>query len=205
MPSCPNVGALRDFLQTLAPSVTIDLADEPPTVVTDASGLYATHVVVHRGKTTAARALARLGVAGPFDPLAVISTSFKAPAALGDQPWGARLARVASNTAALTLGALASDMRSMGCQVIMERARHIYVTEGASAAADAAAQMATILSTQRDSHVSLYVCGRVLVTRDVALGMMTLGEGRADIDSVYACTASAIVDGGSAAIYERHH
>ncbi|WBR14949.1 hypothetical protein pkur_cds_775 [Pandoravirus kuranda] len=199
-----TVGVFRHFVRTLPPKATVDLADVPPIVVTDQGRLHASRVMFPHGMTTAERFLARLGIAGPFDdlPAVPVHASSLPPhhAKQGAMP-GARLCHPLQERPAK--GPLPT-IHDLCCETIVDQARHIYATCGPVAAANAVAELATVLaSSDTLVDVALYVCGNTLVTRAVALGMLTLGESRSDIDAVYVCAAWAITPRASAGIYER--
>lgn len=200
-----NVGAFRHFVRTLPPKATVDLADAPPIVVMDQGRLHASRVMFAHGMTTAERFLARMGMAGPFDDLPAVPVHAPLPppptCTKQGPPPGARLCHPLHESPAK--GPLPT-IHDLCCETILDRARHIYATCGSVATANAVADMATVLASNGTPvDVTLYVCGNTLVTRTVALGMLTLGESRSDIDSVYACVAWAITPRASVGIYER--
>lgn len=204
-----NVGAFRHFVRTLPPAATIDLADEPPIVVMDQGRLHASRVMFAHGMTTAGRFLARMGIAGPFDdlPAVAVHASHFPPSPPSPHhtkqgsPPGARLCHPLHERS--TKGPMPT-VHDLCCETIIDRARHIYAIHGPVAAANAVVDLATVLATSgAPVDVALYACGNTLVTRVVALGMLTLGESRSDIDTVYACIAWSITPGASVGIYER--
>nr|UDO47028.1 hypothetical protein [Pandoravirus massiliensis] len=200
-----SVGAFRHFVRALPPKATVDLADEPPIVVMDQGRLRASHVMFAHGTTTAGRFLARMGIAGPFDDLPAVPVHASLPLPLapaGQAPApGARLCHPRSERPAQ--GPLPT-IHDLCCETIVDRARRVYATHGPVATANAVADLATVLaSPDTPVNVALYVCGSALVARVVALGMLTLGESRSDIDSVYTCAAWTITPRASVGIYER--
>lgn len=201
------LGAFRHVLQSLPPTATVDLADEPPVVVMDAARLHASCVLFTCGMTTAERLLQRLGIAGPFDDLPTVRVRASAPPACTAQaPFGGvRLCRPKAERAAQSSGAARSPptAHDVCCEVILDRARAAYREAGAAGAVDAVADVSSVLASTAPVDVVLYACGTTLVTRRVALGMLTLGESRSDVDAVYACAAWAVLPHGSVAVHER--
>nr|UMO80297.1 hypothetical protein [Pandoravirus aubagnensis] len=200
-----NVGAFRHFVRTLPPKATVDLADVPPIVVMDHGRLHASRVMFPHGMTTAERFLARMGIAGPFDDLPAVPVHAPLPppppCTKQGPPPGARLCHPLHESP--TKGPLPT-IHDLCCETILDQARHTYATCGPVATANAVADMATVLASDGTPvDVALYVCGNTLVTRAVALGMLTLGESRSDIDSVYTCVAWTITPRASVGIYER--
>lgn len=201
-----SVGAFRHFLRGLPPTATVDLADEPPIVVMDSARLRASYVMFTRGSTVVARLLVRLGIAGPFDPLPAVPVRASAPPIAGAQTpaRGARLChpkreRVASSCAVRPL----PTVYDVCCEAILDRARAAYREAGPVAATSAVADVSSVLASAASVDVALYACGATLVTRDVALGMLALGESRSDVDVAYACVAWTVLPHGSVGVYER--
>lgn len=201
-----SVCAFRHFLRGLPPTATVDLADEPPIVVMDSARLRASYVMFTRGSTVAARLLVRLGVAGPFDHLPAVPVRASAPPIMGAQTsvGGARLChpkreRVASSCASGSL----PTVYDVCCEAILDRARAAYRAAGPVAATNAVADVSSVLASAAPVDVALYACGATLVTRDVALGMLALGESRSDVDAAYACVAWTVLPHGSVGVYER--
>ncbi|BCU03009.1 FlhF incomplete domain containing protein [Pandoravirus japonicus] len=201
-----SVCAFRHFLRGLPPTATVDLADEPPIVVMDSARLRASYVMFTRGSTVAARLLVRLGIAGPFDHLPAVPVRASAPPVTGAQTsaGGARLChpkreRVTSSCAARPL----PTVYDVCCEAILDRARAAYRAAGPVAATNAVADVSSVLASTAPVDVALYACGATLVTRDVALGMLALGESRSDVDAAYACVAWTVLPHGSVGVYER--
>ncbi|AVK75496.1 hypothetical protein pqer_cds_1074 [Pandoravirus quercus] len=201
------VGAFRHFLRNLPPTAIVDLADEPPIVVMDSARLRASYVMFTRGSTVVARLLKRLGIAGPFDHLPAMPVRASAPPNHGTQApatVGARLchpkrARVTSQCTSRPL----PTIYDLCCETILDQARAAYRTGGPAAAVNAVADVSSVLALGAPVDVALYACGATLVTRDVALGMLALGESRSDIDVAYACVAWTVLPHGSVGVYER--
>nr|UMO78266.1 FlhF incomplete domain containing protein [Pandoravirus belohorizontensis] len=201
-----SVCAFRHFLRGLPPTATVDLADEPPIVVMDSARLRASYVMFTRGSTVAAHLLVRLGVAGPFDHLPAVPVRASAPPVAGAQTsaGGARLChpkreRVTSSCAARP----PPTIYDVCCEAILDRARAAYRAAGPVAATNAVADVSSLLASTAPVDVALYACGATLVTRDVALGMLALGESRSDVDAAYACVAWTVLPHGSVGVYER--
>lgn len=172
----------------------------------DSARLRASYVMFTRGSTDAARLLERLGIAGPFDHLPAMPVRASAPPIHDAQTpaVGARLchpkrARVTSQCASRPL----PTIYDLCCETILDQARAAYRAEGPAAAVNAVADVSSVLTSGAPVDVALYACGATLVTRDVALGMLALGESRSDIDAAYACVAWTVLPHGSVGVYER--
>ncbi|AGO85543.1 hypothetical protein psal_cds_1227 [Pandoravirus salinus] len=201
-----SVGAFRHFLRSLPPTATVDLADEPPIVVMDNARMRATCVMFARGPTVVGRLLARLGIPGPFDNLPAVPVRASAPLVGGAcaPEMGVRLChpkreRVAHWDAARPV----PTIYELCCETILDRARTAYRESGALGAVGAVADVSSVLASAAPVDVALYACGATLVTHDVALGALALGESQSDVDAAYACTARTVTPHGSVGIYER--
>jgi len=219
-----TVRAMRALLGSLDQSTPIDVADDVQVVTV---GLRPSRVVLRRGTARVSDVLARLGVSGPFDGLVVychdrpITGVWYDPGGIGGREHvnrgggGGRfvkphMAHVVDGNEDVTgddglADAAPYDMRRLSDEVILERAQHAYDLGGAHAAAEAVADMSSVLPSHCAPAVMLYAYEGAIVTRRVALGLMALHEGRTDIDDVFRCAARAIPAGArvGANVYER--